>query len=218
MDGVARPQTKILAPLGWIAVWGPGLLVMLADTDAGNVVTGAQAGAQWGYRLLPLLLLLIPMLYMVQELTVRLGRRHRARLRRIGPRALRRGMGVAGGGGPGGGDDRLAGHRIHRRRGHRRTLRPVARPDFTPRRSRLCSRSSPPVPTGGSSGRRSSSACSNSPSSPSPGRPIRTSQTLARDALDLPLGDHRFLYLAAAMIGAVFNPVDDLLPAVRHRR
>jgi len=73
MDGVARPRTKAVAPLGWIAVWGPGLLVMLADTDAGNVVTGAQAGAQWGYRLLPLLLLLIPMLYMVQELTVRLG-------------------------------------------------------------------------------------------------------------------------------------------------
>ena len=73
MDGVARTTTKVMAPLGWIAVWGPGLLVMLADTDAGNVVTGAQAGAQWGYRLLPLLLLLAPMLYMVQELTVRLG-------------------------------------------------------------------------------------------------------------------------------------------------
>ena len=35
-----------------LAVWGPGVLVMLADTDAGNVVTAAQAGAQWGYRLL----------------------------------------------------------------------------------------------------------------------------------------------------------------------
>jgi Mn2+/Fe2+ NRAMP family transporter len=56
-----------------LAVWGPGLLVMFADTDAGNVVTAAQAGAEWGYRLLPLVLLLIPMLYMVQELTVRLG-------------------------------------------------------------------------------------------------------------------------------------------------
>jgi len=56
-----------------IAVWGPGLLVMLADTDAGNVVTAAQSGAEWGYRLLPLVLMLIPMLYMVQELTVRLG-------------------------------------------------------------------------------------------------------------------------------------------------
>src|ERR1700727_1242110 len=56
-----------------IAVWGPGLLVMLADTDAGNVVTAAQSGSQWGYRLLPVVLLLIPMLYMVQESTVRLG-------------------------------------------------------------------------------------------------------------------------------------------------
>lgn len=56
-----------------IAVAGPGLLVMLADTDAGNVITAAQAGARWGYRLLPPLLLLIPVLYLVQELTVRLG-------------------------------------------------------------------------------------------------------------------------------------------------
>jgi len=73
MDGSAPPIAKSSSILGKIAVWGPGLLVMLADTDAGNVVTGAQAGATWGYRLLPLLLILAPMLYMVQELTVRLG-------------------------------------------------------------------------------------------------------------------------------------------------
>jgi len=46
---------------------------MLADSDAGNVVTAAQSGARWGYRLLPLLLLLAPVLFMAQELTVRLG-------------------------------------------------------------------------------------------------------------------------------------------------
>jgi Mn2+/Fe2+ NRAMP family transporter len=73
MTGSAPPIRRTNTVLGKIAVWGPGLLVMLADTDAGNVVTGAQAGATWGYRFLPLLLLLIPMLYMVQELTVRLG-------------------------------------------------------------------------------------------------------------------------------------------------
>lgn len=73
MDGSAPQRLGKGSALGKIAVWGPGLLVMLADTDAGNVVTGAQAGAVWGYRLLPMLLLLIPMLYMVQELTVRLG-------------------------------------------------------------------------------------------------------------------------------------------------
>ncbi len=56
-----------------LAAWGPGLLVMLADTDAGNVVTAAQAGAQWRYRLLPLILALIPALYMIQELAARLG-------------------------------------------------------------------------------------------------------------------------------------------------
>ncbi len=56
-----------------LAVWGPGLLVMLADTDAGNVVTAAQAGARWQYRLLPLILALIPALYIVQELSARLG-------------------------------------------------------------------------------------------------------------------------------------------------
>jgi Mn2+/Fe2+ NRAMP family transporter len=73
MVTTTAPVKMDIRPLRWIAVGGPGLLVMLSDTDAGNVVTGAQAGAQWGYRLLPLVLLLIPMLYMVQELTVRLG-------------------------------------------------------------------------------------------------------------------------------------------------
>src|SRR5690349_10389862 len=51
----------------------PGIVVMLADTDAGSIITAAQSGAQWGYRLLLLQILLIPILYVVQELTVRLG-------------------------------------------------------------------------------------------------------------------------------------------------
>src|SRR5579864_5037319 len=56
-----------------MAVVGPGLLVMLADTDAGSIITAAQSGAKWGYRLLALQLALIPVLYIVQELTLRLG-------------------------------------------------------------------------------------------------------------------------------------------------
>jgi Mn2+/Fe2+ NRAMP family transporter len=55
------------------AVAGPGMVVMLADTDAGSVITAAQSGAQWGYRLLLLQLILVPVLFVVQELTVRLG-------------------------------------------------------------------------------------------------------------------------------------------------
>src|SRR5215469_11710393 len=46
---------------------------MLADTDAGSIITAAQSGAQWGYRLLLLQVVLIPILFIVQELTVRLG-------------------------------------------------------------------------------------------------------------------------------------------------
>jgi Mn2+/Fe2+ NRAMP family transporter len=52
---------------------GPGLVVMLADTDVGSIITAAQSGVQWGYRLLLLQLLLMPVLYVIQELTVRLG-------------------------------------------------------------------------------------------------------------------------------------------------
>src|SRR5580692_7282459 len=55
------------------AVVGPGIVVMLADTDAGSVITAAQSGAEWGYRLLLLQVILVPILFMVQELTVRLG-------------------------------------------------------------------------------------------------------------------------------------------------
>ncbi|HEY6962514.1 MAG TPA: divalent metal cation transporter [Gaiellaceae bacterium] len=54
-------------------VLGPGLMVMLADTDAGSIATAAQSGARWGYRLLFLQLLLVPVLYVVMELTVRIG-------------------------------------------------------------------------------------------------------------------------------------------------
>ena len=54
-------------------VAGPGLVVMLADADAGSIITAAQSGAQWGYRLLLLQLILVPILFVVQELTVRLG-------------------------------------------------------------------------------------------------------------------------------------------------
>ena len=55
------------------AAVGPGVMVMLADTDAGSVITAAQSGAQWGYRLILPQLLLIPVLYLVQEVTLRLG-------------------------------------------------------------------------------------------------------------------------------------------------
>lgn len=57
----------------FLAVLGPGITVMLADTDSGSIVTAAQSGAQWGYKLILINVLLIPILYFVQELTTRIG-------------------------------------------------------------------------------------------------------------------------------------------------
>ncbi|HEY2617331.1 MAG TPA: divalent metal cation transporter [Acetobacteraceae bacterium] len=57
----------------FLAVFGPGLVVMLADSDVGSIITAGQSGAQWGYRLLGLQFVLMPILYIVQELAVRLG-------------------------------------------------------------------------------------------------------------------------------------------------
>lgn len=57
----------------FLAVWGPGLVVMLADTDAGSLITAAQSGARFGYAMVLPQLLLVPVLYVVQEMTARLG-------------------------------------------------------------------------------------------------------------------------------------------------
>lgn len=57
----------------FLLICGPGLVVMLADTDAGSIITAAQSGAEWGYKLLLLQFILMPILYIAQELTVRLG-------------------------------------------------------------------------------------------------------------------------------------------------
>jgi Mn2+/Fe2+ NRAMP family transporter len=59
--------------LTFLMVFGPGLIVMEADNDAGAVSTYVQAGAQYGTRLLWLLLLLLPICYFIQEMVVRLG-------------------------------------------------------------------------------------------------------------------------------------------------
>ena len=67
---VAQATTRLARSL---AVFGPGLVVMLADTDVGSIITAGQSGVQFGYRLLGQQLILVPILYMVQELTVRLG-------------------------------------------------------------------------------------------------------------------------------------------------
>jgi NRAMP (natural resistance-associated macrophage protein)-like metal ion transporter len=57
----------------FLLVMGPGLIVMQADTEAGSITTAAVAGAQYGFALVGLLLVLAVPLYAVQEMTARLG-------------------------------------------------------------------------------------------------------------------------------------------------
>jgi Mn2+/Fe2+ NRAMP family transporter len=74
--GSAGSQTRFGSRMSWqqlLLTIGPGLVVMLADTEAGSVVTAAQSGAEWGYRLVLPQFLLIPALFMAQELAARLG-------------------------------------------------------------------------------------------------------------------------------------------------
>lgn len=69
---------------GWrfLMTVGPGLMVCFADTDGSCLLTAADSGSRWGYKLVFLQILLVPILYLAQELTVRL--------------ALVKGKGIAG--------------------------------------------------------------------------------------------------------------------------
>ena len=69
--GLRVSRRRRLAAL--LAVMGPGLVVMVADNDAGGVSVYAQAGQNYGLRLLWPLLLLAPVLFINQEMVARLG-------------------------------------------------------------------------------------------------------------------------------------------------
>ncbi|MDR3375573.1 MAG: divalent metal cation transporter [Ancalomicrobiaceae bacterium] len=56
-----------------LAIMGPGLIVMVGDNDAGAFGTYTQAGQNYGTALLWTLVLLIPVLYVNQEMVLRLG-------------------------------------------------------------------------------------------------------------------------------------------------
>jgi Mn2+/Fe2+ NRAMP family transporter len=68
------PRTTLRARIKTlVAILGPGLIVMVGDNDAGAFSTYAQAGQNYGTTLLWTLMLLIPVLYVNQEMVVRLG-------------------------------------------------------------------------------------------------------------------------------------------------
>jgi Mn2+/Fe2+ NRAMP family transporter len=69
--GPRRGARRRLATLA--AVLGPGLVVMVADNDAGGISTYAQAGQDYGVRIAWLVVLLVPVLFVNQEMAARLG-------------------------------------------------------------------------------------------------------------------------------------------------
>ena len=69
--GPRRSMRRRLATL--LAVMGPGVIVMVASNDAGGLSVYAQAGQDQGLRLLWLVVLLAPVLFVTQEMVARLG-------------------------------------------------------------------------------------------------------------------------------------------------
>lgn len=68
------PRNGWLAKLKTLlAILGPGLIVMVGDNDAGAFSTYTQAGQNYGTSLLWTLALLIPVIYVNQEMVLRLG-------------------------------------------------------------------------------------------------------------------------------------------------
>jgi len=69
-----RPRLTWSAKLRTLAaIVGPGLIVMVGDNDAGAFATYTQAGQNYGTSLLWTLMLLVPVLYVNQEMVLRLG-------------------------------------------------------------------------------------------------------------------------------------------------
>jgi NRAMP (natural resistance-associated macrophage protein)-like metal ion transporter len=86
--GAGRPKNSRMSPAAksyyayrrcvkalrlFCAIAGPGIIVMVADNDAGGITTYTTTGAKYGLYLLWFLVLLGPVAYYVQEMTVRLG-------------------------------------------------------------------------------------------------------------------------------------------------
>src|SRR5690349_2964108 len=59
--------------LGALAILGPGLIAANAGNDASGVATYSSDGAQYGYKLLWMILLITISLAVVQEMAARMG-------------------------------------------------------------------------------------------------------------------------------------------------
>ena len=73
---LAEPRRRrrwLVRLLAVLAILGPGLIAANAGNDAGGILTYANAGSQFGYRMLFLMVLVTVALVVVQEMCSRLG-------------------------------------------------------------------------------------------------------------------------------------------------
>jgi NRAMP (natural resistance-associated macrophage protein)-like metal ion transporter len=70
MHRLGRFRVRLLL---FFTILGPGIITMIADNDAGGISTYAVTGSKYGFNLLWVFFILVPMAYYIQEMTVRLG-------------------------------------------------------------------------------------------------------------------------------------------------
>jgi len=70
LPGLRQP---LKGPLGWLMILGPGVIATAAGNDAGGIATYSQAGAQYGYDLIWVMIIITISLAVVQEMCARLG-------------------------------------------------------------------------------------------------------------------------------------------------
>ena len=68
-----RTVTPRARLLGYLAILGPGMITANAGNDAGGIATFASVGAEYGYRLLWILIPITISLGLVQEMCARMG-------------------------------------------------------------------------------------------------------------------------------------------------
>jgi Mn2+/Fe2+ NRAMP family transporter len=75
MTGIRSFSAALRGPglARWLRIVGPAWVVMLADVDAPSVITAGQGGTESGYALLLPVFAIVPLLFVVQEMTARLA-------------------------------------------------------------------------------------------------------------------------------------------------
>src|ERR1700746_2098374 len=71
---IARHWARRRPRRGLLALLGPGLITGASDDDPSGIATYSQAGAQFGYSMVWVMLFTWPLMAAIQEISARIGR------------------------------------------------------------------------------------------------------------------------------------------------